>query len=492
MTRVRVATECLPLDENERHARLRDYFCDKDAVASPGRDGWDLKLTWPSGVERHIDAKLDLGLDWWDKGLKREDMALARRRSPKLLRCLYDSWTLASWCEWLKRRGGINTLSSLVLLHVDDHRDLGSPRIKRDGDAWRDLITGRPVSISKPDTVIQAIDSGAIGMGSFMTLFLEAVRLAEVRHLCQPPKVMVTRDFVIRIGDSFDDLLQPGASRPLTTLEPSSGTGAGHYRLTPHIEDWLEGIEGGPLLLHIDMDYFNNRYDGDSDWCVRPVHHDPPTEEIFARIEELSQSLRRRGLIEAIEDVVFAFSPGFFPAELWGIVDRHLATCLGLGSPDDIAERSRPEHAESRPRDKGKARKVGKTHPRVSKGEVELVPTKGTKGRGGGVDGEAWRIEVNGKRAGQVFINLIDQPPIGKHASIQIYLNLTSQGRGIGRICYRLACERSKYDAIYAHMQKSNIASARAAENAGFVDETSAQERQKLMVWRRPESADTN
>ncbi|QXZ82305.1 GNAT family N-acetyltransferase (plasmid) [Rhizobium sp. L51/94] len=137
-------------------------------------------------------------------------------------------------------------------------------------------------------------------------------------------------------------------------------------------------------------------------------------------------------------------------------------------------------------RNKGKARK---NRSPVSEDEVELVPAKGTKGRGGGVDGEAWHIKLGGKRAGQVFINLIDEAPIGKHASIQIYLNLTSQGRGIGSLCYRWACERSKYVVIYAHMQKSNIASTRAAEKAGFIDETSVRERQKLMVWRRSSSA---
>ncbi|MDR6284952.1 hypothetical protein HNR47_000935 [Methylopila jiangsuensis] len=121
----------------------------------------------------------------------------------------------------------------------------------------------------------------------------------------------------------------------------------------------------------------------------------------------------------------------------------------------------------------------------MSAQDVRLVPTKGTKGRGGGADGEAWRIEHKGRRAGQVFINRIDQPPVGPHASIQIYLNQTSQGRGIGRLGYHLACSQSRYDVIYAHMQKSNLASARAAEAAGFVDAALPEERQRLLVWRR-------
>ncbi len=30
---------------------------------------------------------------------------------------------------------------------------------------------------------------------------------------------------------------------------------------------WSNDLGPGPILVHIDMDYFNNRYDGDSDWA---------------------------------------------------------------------------------------------------------------------------------------------------------------------------------------------------------------------------------
>lgn len=124
--------------------------------------------------------------------------------------------------------------------------------------------------------------------------------------------------------------------------------------------------------------------------------------------------------------------------------------------------------------------------PRVSPEQIELVRTKGTTARGGGPGGEAWRIDVAGKRAGIVFINWIDEPPVGRHASIQIFLNKASQGRGIGREGYRRAAIASAYDLIYAHMRKSNLASRRAAEAAGFVEDARAGYPQLLMVWRRP------
>lgn len=87
--------------------------------------------------------------------------------------------------------------------------------------------------------------------------------------------------------------------------------------------------------------------------------------------------------------------------------------------------------------------------------------------------------------AGDIFINWIDEAPLGEHASIQIYLNRANQGRKIGRVAYRLAAEGSPYDVVYAHMRKSNIASARAAEEAGFIDATTQGVSQRLMIWRR-------
>jgi len=116
---------------------------------------------------------------------------------------------------------------------------------------------------------------------------------------------------------------------------------------------------------------------------------------------------------------------------------------------------------------------------------VKLVLTKGTINRGGGAGGESWKIEVNNKRVGVIFINLIDELPIGKHPSIQIFLNKTSQGKGIGRIAYKLACDKSKYDIIYAHMRKSNIASKKAAIAAGFKELKIPKYTQLIMIWKR-------
>ncbi len=124
--------------------------------------------------------------------------------------------------------------------------------------------------------------------------------------------------------------------------------------------------------------------------------------------------------------------------------------------------------------------------PKFTSEQIELLQGKGSKGRGSGPGGFFWHIWVEGKRRGCVFINKINEPPINKeHASIQIFINKSDQGKGIGRIAYSRACLLSSYDEVYAYMRKNNKASIRAAVAAGFI-ELSLKTSQVIMKWIRP------
>ena len=121
----------------------------------------------------------------------------------------------------------------------------------------------------------------------------------------------------------------------------------------------------------------------------------------------------------------------------------------------------------------------------VNPDEVRLEEGTGSAGRGGGPGGHYWHVFDGGKRVGHVYINVIDEEPVGRHASIQIQINKTDQRRGIGKVAYRMAAERSSYDTIFAHMRKSNTGSRKAAEAAGFDVVDDERVRQLLMRWKR-------
>ncbi len=317
---MKVARDLLPEDVAQRHAFLRTYFCDKDAQAVAHPDGWELQVEWSGDEARHVDPRLAEGLAWWGQGLTRDKMWQARRRTGKVLTALYDTWTLHSWSEWLHRRGQLP--ARLVILHVDDHRDLGSPRLLIQENGLFDPIRGGRFDLRFPDSVLGSLKSGAVGMGSFMTPFLHDFVQIEVRHLCQPPKVRQTQSYHIELTSEADSLLAPGRRRPAIELMPTQREGSGTYLVTSNAARWAADLEGCAALLHVDMDYFNNRYDGDSDWKLRPEALNADAADIARRSDELVQAVAGSGAI--IEDAVLALSPGFFPAELWAQAHERL------------------------------------------------------------------------------------------------------------------------------------------------------------------------
>jgi RimJ/RimL family protein N-acetyltransferase len=114
---------------------------------------------------------------------------------------------------------------------------------------------------------------------------------------------------------------------------------------------------------------------------------------------------------------------------------------------------------------------------------IKLVEGQGSTARGGGRGCQYWHIFVGEVRAGNIYINLIDEVPFGQHASIQIHVNQTHRGRGVGKVAYRLACEQSEYETVVAHMRKSNFRSQRAAAAAGFVVVEHSAIKQLAMRW---------
>ncbi len=324
-----VPLSSLSADLHQRHAQLRDYFCDKDAQATCIDERWALSLSWSDDPNRYVDPRLDEGLAWWAADIQYQDMAKARKRRGRVLLALNDTWTLQSWSEWLARTP---QHEDIVVLHVDDHKDLDAPRFFNRPDGWFDPISCRLVDLHVPHSVTDAIMSGALGMGSFLTPFLHRHPDTEVRHLCQGPKCTRTTDSQIILESVADTLLDPSALRPAVSLiADGQGTGHGRYRFTHDLDLWLEGLSKSraPILLHVDMDYFCNRYDGDSDHIDHPGPLNDTLPQILSRIDVLTKALHRHGLAERLVDIVIAFSPGFFPAEFWAeSCDRLL---IGLG-----------------------------------------------------------------------------------------------------------------------------------------------------------------
>ena len=324
----------LPTEMQGRADLLDRYFCELLASAQETANGWSISLMRPCGADYYIDPELSTGLRWWSAshrltGITDIPFSFSRRRGFQI--SLQDAWTLLAWSEWLQTGSG-TVPPVLTLLHVDDHDDFMPPRLLAAHGGWHDAITGETFDLHQPVRVMSAIRSGAVGIGSFMAPLLHYCPEVHVRHLCAT-EYASQRKGPHQVHPVFaqDAVLAPGTPRPALEVHPDyaltlEGTRGHPYLVTDDLKLWLHDLPAGPVLLHIDMDYFNNRFNGDSDWRSVEARHDPALTEILERVDQLFNALDESKVSGRIVDCAVALSPGFFPAEFWEPAVERLET----------------------------------------------------------------------------------------------------------------------------------------------------------------------
>jgi hypothetical protein len=333
---IRVPKSALPLDKDKRRALIEDYFSDHLPSVEEEEEGWLICLERPQeryGSYTH-DKAMSHGLEWWKKGSTISDIPFDKKLFANGLLAIEDQWMPYSWSRYFHRIGKIP--SEVILLHLDDHQDMMSPRIGKrlDGKLF-DYITGDSLSLDDPKSVEAAILSGAIGKGSILLPLLWSVEKVHVRHLCYRPHAY---DFYnIKRTLTADPLLSKSNNRISLQLEPThreKETPFSTYAVTPNVEEWLKDLPNDvPILFHIDMDYFNDRFDGSSNWEEENKRiHDVSLESQLKQIELVFSYLKKRNIVPHIVDTSIGISPSFYPAEFWSTtVPGVLNACEKIG-----------------------------------------------------------------------------------------------------------------------------------------------------------------
>jgi hypothetical protein len=324
--------QLLPDARHARAERLRNYFTNQIVSSVLTNEGWSITLNWPTTADYYVDPRLMEGLHWWSHNLGVGDIPFAVRQESKWQLSLFDSWTLLSWSRWLAACAANNALpNEVILLHVDDHDDLMSPHLWSNQDGWSDAITHEPVDLLVPETVFAAITSGAIGIGSFIVPLLYQIPKVHVRHLCATGYSYSRQGvYCLERITTPDDLLASDMLRPTVRLGAIAKSLKGNpndlstYSASAKPEEWLQSLPNAPILLHLDLDYFNNRFNCDSDWEFHPSRHDPASHEILSAIDSVFNALSLQGALDRIVDVTVALSPGFFPAEFWSLATERI------------------------------------------------------------------------------------------------------------------------------------------------------------------------
>jgi hypothetical protein len=329
-----IPAQRLPADPAHRDRLLTHYFADRVPHSTRDANGdWSITIDTAPAAEFYIDPHLDQGLRWW--GCSVADIPFAYRRTGKAMLSLSDAWALLSVSQWLSRQQESPT--HITLIHIDDHDDLMCPRLALHDGQFTDLITGQSMRVHEPPSVADAIRSGAVGMGSFLAPLLHTLPSTDIRHLCDTTyaRTRAGRYWLMRDTDE-DEILAPGTRRPSVRIVPIVDPShvpdqvAGKYQAGDDETRLFAGIEPGPVLLHIDLDFFNNRFNGDSDWTSHDHRHDPTADQVLQRVERVVAALTP--LRHRIVDVEVGISPGFFPAELWAPVCDALISRLAVHS----------------------------------------------------------------------------------------------------------------------------------------------------------------
>lgn len=273
----------------------------------------------PDTSYHDIDPYLEHGLDALGIDRARQRLGSFHRRDPHFDLSLEDSWSGRSMSESL---APLDHARPLAVLHLDDHTDMMSTMLERSGASLFDPITGREFDPYSPQDWNASIESGAIGIGSFLTPFF---------YLDRPVKVLHLKD---EIGDAHTQTIVPTtlthsllpgrAFLDISHCEQSGAYGKPQktYVSAQSIEDLVALIDHeAHLIVHIDLDYFINDFNGNPfEGAYLPG--DDLQARAAQKISRLFTALRVSNL--TVAKWIIGTSPGFCSAFHWAFLLRTL------------------------------------------------------------------------------------------------------------------------------------------------------------------------
>src|SRR5262249_44312727 len=129
-----------------------------------------------------------------------------------------------------------------------------------------------------------------------------------------------------------------GTRRVRKGAEGEGDEGIGTYAISGRVDNLLGRMQGGKLIIHIDLDYFVNDYDGGN-------IQDMSREQEAAAVRNAETKLRQffqgmRSLERPVDRWIVATSPGFCAARHWNwLTDKILAGIEQLRAYQGVEKR---------------------------------------------------------------------------------------------------------------------------------------------------------
>lgn len=240
-----------------------------------------------------------------------------------------------SWSGWFiaKTLARMSDGEPLVVLHLDDHRDLMPSLLCKDArGAVVNPVTQTVFNPSSEADWELAIATGVVNIGTWLTALVigascaKSGRCVHVRHLHPEggsSKVSALRTLRPEFHRHrlFHDL-----SFGQVTFAPGCDARHGStFQASSDLCDLMHDLPEGRVIMHIDLDYFVNDFNGNTDRAPDMPSSDL-SEDTVGRVAQLEEAI---ALLDGrIEDVIVATSPGFCAARHWAYLVSRIREML--------------------------------------------------------------------------------------------------------------------------------------------------------------------
>jgi hypothetical protein len=297
------------------------------------RDERAFRILGPAVPYHAIDPFLADGLTHLRKDLRIEHAQSYHTQTAAFYLCLEDSWSGYFVAEWLRTSP---TAGDIVFIHLDHHTDMMPSLLERHVHCLVDPTDGRAFDARSSADWQKGIESGSIGIGSFVTTLFYLPNRLHVRHINNYLTSDYTSYSVTRSTRSHLEI----PNRTFAAIRKTRGHPSdvvGTYRGGRDPVKVLAAIPPGRIVVHIDLDYLINDFDGNP--CDRGWSPAPNARELASRkLDAFFDALLAIPL--HVDRWIVATSPGFCSACHWAwlleSIERgieRIALACGSASP---------------------------------------------------------------------------------------------------------------------------------------------------------------
>lgn len=259
-----------------------------------------------------IDPFLGDGLQYFGIADDRRSAGQFFRSEKEFDICLEDSW---SGLFISRHLASIGDHHPLTIIHLDDHTDMMSTLLRSDYGSLVDTITGHCFDPLAPNNWLSVIQSGAVGIGSFLTPFFFLDREVRVLHLKHD--VGVTRSFKVNHSEKNHWLLHDLSffDIKLQEVRMNSALPSHAYVVFKSASEMFSSLMPHErVIIHIDLDYFINDFNGNAVYDLQGSKKSVQ-KKAESKMNSFFRALNTSDII--VERWIIGASPGFCSGRHW-------------------------------------------------------------------------------------------------------------------------------------------------------------------------------